>query len=350
MRPSQILFLFSALSLGSPLAPAGPPLVEVPFLLPELNDAAKPTNALADMTKALETMQSQFFNHKSGTYPTGINWTRAVFGTYLAACTRSLSAHKSHRHLADRYFAEVVAFYFGQDMGLRHEAFDDILWVVLQWLEAVNMVDYRVGSFSDGEWTGAEWKDAFAARALEFYKLAGRGWDETLCHGGMIWSPWLEPYKNAITNELYISASVAMYLYHPDRNPVHLENAKKAHTWLANSNMQNKQGLYTDGFHISKLNAPPEAGEKLCDSRDEQVYTYNQGVLLSGLRGLAEATGVKDYLEEGFKLIDAVVTSEGKVGEIVRDGILTEKCDPESRCSQNGHTFKGLPYSISIRR
>lgn len=182
----------------------------------------------------------------------------------------------------------------------------------------------------------------FAARAKEFYTIAENGWDDALCGGGMIWSPWLEPYKNAITNELYISASVGMYLYHPDRNASHLASALKAYAWLKRSGMQNVQGLYTDGFHISRLNEPPEAGEKVCDKRDEMVYTYNQGVLLSGLRGLAEATGERVYLEEGFELVGAVVTSEGRVGEIVRDGVLTEKCDPRSGCSQNGQTFKGI--------
>ena len=31
----------------------------------------------------------------------------------------------------------------------------------------------------------------------------------------MSWNPYLEPYKNAITNELFISASIGMYLYFP---------------------------------------------------------------------------------------------------------------------------------------
>lgn len=341
MRPSQLLLAFSALCLGSTLALALAATDEIPLVLPD-KDAAK-SSPLDTMAVALATLQDQFFSFQAGTYPTGIDWTRAVLGTLLAASTNSLSASRSHRALSNRYFAQVVSFFYGQDdVGLKQQAFDDILWVVLQWLEAVKMIDFRTATFPSSAWTGVEWKPTFAQRALEFYELAETGWDEALCGGGMVWSPWLEPYKNAITNELFISASVSMYLYHPQRNVTYLDNAKKGYNWLKQSNMQNAHGLYTDGFHISRLNDPPEAGEKKCDERDEMVYTYNQGVLLSGLRGLAEATEDRTYLEEGFELINAVITSEGQVGEIVRDGILTEKCDPESYCSQNGHTFKGI--------
>lgn len=344
MRPSTLLPLLllpSALStpLQNPLL-----LLTTTTTTPANDDAAPPPRgqALTAMTSALTTLQSHFFTHTTGTYPSGINWTRAVLGTLLAASTRTLSTSPAHRALSHHYLSELIAVFYGQDMHLKREAYDDILWVVLQWLEALKTLSYRTDAFPAGEWAGDEWRPAFADRALEFYELANRGWDESLCRGGMIWSPWLEPYKNAITNELYVAASVGMYLYHPAHDRRWLENAKKAHAWLDASGMRNKQGLYTDGFHISRLNAPPEAGEKVCDKRDEMVYTYNQGVLLSGLRGLAEVTGERAYLEEGFALVDAVVGSEGKVGEIVVGGILTEKCDPEGRCSQNGHTFKGI--------
>jgi len=144
---------------------------------------------------------------------------------------------------------------------------------------------------------------------------------------------WLEPYKNAITNQLYISASISMFLHHPypARNQTYLWNAIRAHEWLTSSNMTNAGGLYTDGFHVSNL----RAGGKQCDKRDEMVYTYNQGVLLSALRGLAEATDDEKYILEGLELVDSVLKSEGSVGELVFDGVLTEKCDPGGYCSQN---------------
>lgn len=304
--------------------------------------SARPS-ALDNFAAALATLQDRFFSIAVGTYPSGIDWTRAVTGTLLAASTTSLSLRESHRALSDHYFGHLIAFFYGQDdASLKTQAFDDILWVVLQWLEAIKTLDARTATFPSSSWTGAEWRDPFAQRALEFYNLAEAGWDTLLCGGGMVWSPWLEPYKNAVTNELFVAASIGMYLHHPHHNATHLANAHAAHAWLAASGMQNAHGLYTDGFHVSRLRAPPEAGEKRCDVRNEMVYTYNQGVMLSGLRGLAEATGERAYLEEGFALVDAVRSSEGVVGEIVHAGVLTEKCDPAGRCSQDGQTFKAV--------
>lgn len=344
MRPSKLLLLLPTLALGSPFvrAPAGGAR-EIPLLLPPSDSQSTKPSDLDNVATALATLQDRFFSPATGTYPTGIDWTRAVVGTLLAASTASLSASVPHRALSDHYLSQLIAAFYGQnDASLKQQAFDDILWVVLQWLEAVKTLDARIALFPESAWTGAEWRAPFAQRALEFYTLAETGWDTLLCGGGMVWSPWLEPYKNAVTNELFVAASIAMYQHHPSHNATHLANAHTGHRWLTASAMQNAHGLYTDGFHVSRLRAPPEAGEKRCDVRNEMVYTYNQGVLLSGLRGLAEATGERAYLEEGFALVDAVRSSEGAVGEVVRAGVLTEKCDPAARCSQNGQTFKAV--------
>ncbi|KAI5780001.1 glycosyl hydrolase family 76-domain-containing protein [Geopyxis carbonaria] len=320
MARFRILFLnLILLSSYSPTITASPD--QVP-LLPKSHDT-KTVGALNDLK-------------------TAIDWTAAVLGTVLAAATATFSI--PDYDLSNKYLTQLVSFYFGQNAeSLKLQAYDDILWVVLNWLEGVKTIDHRISntaSLPAGASTGEEWKAPFAQRAYDFYQIAHEGWDTTLCGGGMVWSPWLEPYKNAITNELYISASVSMYLYHPypARNQTYLDNAILAHKWLLASNMTDAAGLYTDGFHVTNL----KYGGNKCDIRDEMVYTYNQGVLLSGLRGLAEATGNEAYLSEGIALIDNVFNSQGSYGELMLYGILTEKCDPGGYCSQNGQTFKGI--------
>jgi hypothetical protein len=181
----------------------------------------------------------------------------------------------------------------------------------------------------------------------------------------MIWNPRLEPYKNAITNELYIAASISMYRYFPgsvydgtpSRDPRHLQAAIEGYKWLMNVNMTNDKGLYVDGYHINR-NIP---GNVECDVRDEMVYTYNQGVILTGLRGLFGATGAPSYVEDGHNLIRSVIKATGwdiTKGEPVDDapppgelppwhgigrgGILEESCDASGTCSQDGQTFKGI--------
>ena len=188
----------------------------------------------------------------------------------------------------------------------------------------------------------------------------------------MLWNSYGIPYKNAITNQLYISASVAMYLYFPGDNntspflvdgvqqydlgtagpfdPIYLQAAVDAYDWLSNSNMTNSRGLYMDGFHLSNW----KSNGTMCDVPNTMVYTYNQGVLLSGLRGLWESTGEEFYLTDGHRLVRHVMNATGWQYEdarpnnstrwagIGRNGILEELCDSTGLCSQDRQTFKGI--------
>lgn len=222
-------------------------------------------------------------------------------------------------------------------------------------------------------WHGNHWVEAFAYRQRTFWELATNGWGEDLCNGGMNWNPRHWTYKNAITNELWIAASAKMYLDYPGdgiagtwseenhlagRNRTFLEAAMKGYEWLMNVNMTNDAGLFVDGFHISNQ----DKNNTKCDVRDEMVFTYNQGVLLTGQRALWEATGGVAFLKDGHHLIQSVIKATGwdlKQGGPVdkvsrgklppwhglgRGGIIEEACDVTARCSQNGHTFKGIYF------
>lgn len=380
-------------------------------------------------------MQDEYFTLWLGKWTTAIDWTAAVMGTYLAATLSSLSQsvdytvpgifHKSSRLDGDaqmvenevnKYFAQSISYYFGEDyFAIRMQAFDDMLWVVLGWLESIQFIEshsdtHYPASDLDGktkgksaDWYGSQFTPSFGHRARVFYELAEEGWDWRLCGGGMTWNPRLLPYKNAITNQLFISASISMYLHFPgdencspflsqhdrkhprtgelydecDKNvrgqydPVYLANALNGHEWLQHSGMINKQGLYVDGFHIEGYRW--NHSKTTCDERNEMVYTYNQGVILSGLRGLWEATGNISYLEDGYRLVDNVIRATGWTAPdtfstassadqppqekepdknkstsfsdwsgIGNNGILTELCDPSGSCNQDAQTFKGI--------
>ena len=368
---------------------------------------------LEDMFTALHDMQNVYFERWVGTWPEGIDWTRAVMGTHIAATLRTLSdeldleysskppkCSVKKENVISGYFADLVAYYFAEDVfSIRNQAYDDMLWVVLGWLESIQLVKDQNKRLlmqdgtggEDDVWYGQRWTPAFAHRARVFWELAAKGWDTKLCGGGMLWNPRLLPYKNAITNQLFIAASVSMFLHFPgDQNsspfgapggtyldrranhngewpphdPIFAKTAQNAHAWLTSSNMTNAQGLYADGFHISGYGSgSPNTN---CDERDEMVYTYNQGVILSGLLGLFQATGNEAYLHEGHTLIQNVVKATGY--DLTRDipidddlershyhmghlppwrglgraGILEEACDVLGTCSQDGQTFKGI--------
>ena len=360
--------------------------------------------AFPALLDALDVMQSHFFELWLGTWPDAIEWTAAVMGTQVSASLDAITRSSDYNsaqgasglvgnatigeNLINHYFTHLVTFYFGENsLALRGQAFDDMLWVVLGWLEAIKLVTaHSELHYTPAEeteqlntwWYGKQFIPSFAHRVRVFYELASRGWDKSLCGGGMIWSPKLAPYKNAITNQLYISASVSMYLYFPGddnpspfvanrrnllngqpppaeaNDPKYLEAAVEAYQWLTGSNMTNSRGLYVDGFHIHgwRGGSNGSIGSGQCDVRDEKVYTYNQGVLLSGLRGLWEATGTTSYLEDGHDLIRNVISATGwhtrntddrrRWAGIGRNGILEETCDANGTCSQDGQTFKGI--------
>jgi hypothetical protein len=353
---------------------------------------------LEDMRKALEVMQSTWFELWVGAWPTSIDWTGAVLNTHVVATLSSLSkaldvTKRSHNqddlgmnavstveNELNLFFAQTTAYYFGENaFALRNEAFDDMLWVFLGWLESVKFINthsrlhYRPVMEQSKPWHGSQYIDAFAHRARVFYDLASHGWDTKLCGGGMVWNPYKLPYKNAITNQLFITASVSMYLYSPgDKNtspfmsedkdeayahdPKYLEAAIAGYEWLANSNMTNAQGLYVDGFHIKDWGKNHSIGTGQCDERNEMVFTYNQGVVLSGLRGLWEATGNSTYLGDGHSMVRNTIAATGWLLDraaavsheewqgLGRAGIIEDICDSNANCDQDAHTFKGIYF------
>lgn len=275
------------------------------------------------------------------------------------------------------------------------QANDDILWVVLGWLEAIKF--FRLQSnlhfhvlpdkFQDCDrlpddldaalhtlpWHGFRWMCRFAERAREFWVIASKGWGTSVCSGGMNWDGRRSMYKNAITNELWIAASVALHEQVPDMsvngsiadlveevwpkgNPVWLTAAMEGYKWLKAVNMTNDLGLFVDGYHIS---AWSWMNDRKCDMRNDAVYTYNQGVLLSGLRGLWAAKGNGIFLDDGHALLKSVMVATGwdagrdrpwdvKSGQlppwqgIGRGGFLEEACDAHGDCGQDAQTFKGI--------
>jgi len=355
--------------------------------------------ALADMLDALQVMQETYFDIFTGTWPSAIDWTSAVMGTHVSAALSSIvssldapsvsacSDLLKWQNLIDRYFTQTTVFYFGENaFALRNQAYDDMLWVVLGWLENIkftemyslkhwNSLPTRLEGRSEPGWHGLQFSPMAAHRARIFYDLASKGWDESLCGGGMNWNPYLTPYKNAITNELFAAASIGMYLYFPGDNnsspyldasnsgrrkrfgkahdPVYLENAIKSYKWLQESHMRSSvSGLYQDGFHILGWHRYPNGttnpGTGKCDQLNTMVYTYNQGVLLSACRGLWMATGARSYLYDGHALVDSVVRATGWPNDglawrgLGRAGVMEEFCDHGGFCSQDGQTFKGI--------
>lgn len=348
---------------------------------------------LNDMVNALDALQIEYWDDFRGTWPDAIDWTAAVLGTHLPASLKTISRtnplplglQDQRENLIDSYFDDLNNFYYGQAwFSILFQAYDDMLWVVLGWLEAVTFVHEHAARWHGNDtrpWFGSTHIEAYAFRSRYFWEAAEKGWDEELCGGGMTWNPRLTPYKNTITNQLWIAASASMYLHYPGdsqdtallvslrsatpagEEPKHkpheekyLRAAVKGYDWLMASNMTNKQGLFVDGYHIAGWRDDKHQGTKKCDVRDETVYTYNQGVLLTGQRGLWQATGNDTYLQHGHQLIRSVIAATGwnlasstasehlEWQGLGRLGVLEDHCDFNGDCSADSQTFKGIYF------
>ena len=341
----------------------------------------------SEFQDTLATMQDTYFN---GTYwPTTIQWIGAFLATLLAASERSFTdvliefkgnvpdGHTSAASIKSEiasYYRQIEGYYGGEDTNqIFDAAYDDAQWVVLEWLEAIKFVNQYDG-YAQSDLGQAD-VAKFAHRAHIFYNIVQNQFDTSLCGGGLTWNPALAPYKNAITNELFIDSSIGMYLYFPGDNdtdpypsatylsttnttlpalptlqahdPLLLSNAIKEYQWFKTHNFTNAQGLIVDGFHISD-------NQTTCDERDEMVYTYNQGVLLSGVRSLWEVTGDISYLSDGYALINLVINATGwnarsasEAGQwagLGRNGIMEDYCDAPANCSQDAQIFKGIYF------
>jgi len=191
---------------------------------------------------------------------------------------------------------------------------DDAGWIVLAlW----KIADYK----------GARGQDTtpYLNAASKIYDIIAGQWDNT-CGGGVWWST-AHTYKNAITNELFLLISANGYLR--NRNPTYLANAQKTWNWLKSSGMRNSAGLWNDGLDFNT-----------CLNNGQTTWTYNQGVIASGLANLFAATGDSTLLDE------AEITLDATIRNLVTNNILRESCDNAvsggAVCNQDQQLFKGL--------
>jgi len=191
--------------------------------------------------------------------------------------------------------------------SFRNWAYDDSGWWAMAWLKAYDL--FHVASYLT------------TAQKIFDYMLKN-GWDDH-CNGGMNWMR-NHPYKNAVTNELFILLAARLASHQTDtaRRAYYLGWSIKGYNWLAQSGMLNDDHLYNDGLDH-------------CINNKGNTWTYNQGVILAAEKELFTLTGDKDYLESAHKTALACMRIVAD-----KDSILTDKLgkDAGPDCPQ----FKGI--------
>ena len=191
--------------------------------------------------------------------------------------------------------------------GFINDYFDDNLWWALAWVTACDL-------------TGDERYRA-AAQAIFAHSLGG--WDDT-CGGGLWWNEKRD-YKNAITNELFLTLAALLAARVPGKQE-YRDWAARAWEWLLGSGLIGPSGLVNDGLTAA------------CVNNGDTTWTYNQGVIVGGLAVLHDITADGGYLAQAEAIATAALRDL-----TVPPGILAEPGKQPRRGRDHDHAqFKGI--------
>jgi predicted alpha-1,6-mannanase (GH76 family) len=191
--------------------------------------------------------------------------------------------------------------------------------------------------FDDNGWWTLAWVRAYELTGRKRYLDASQrifdnmttGWDET-CGGGLWWNRDRK-YKNAIPNELFLTAAARLHQLSPSAGSRYLDWALREWDWFSASGMIGRSGLVNDGLTAD------------CTNNGKPTYTYNQGVILGGLGDLYEVTGDAAYLRSGERIADAALRVLTTPGSADYSGILIEPGEAGmSGRRGDGSQFKGV--------
>src|SRR5262249_6149062 len=150
------------------------------------------------------------------------------------------------------------------------------------------------------------------------------GWDESTCGGGVWWAK-AGSYKNAVTNELFLSvaAHLANRVSDPELQATYVDWANREWQWFSQSGMINAQHLINDGLTTN------------CQNNGQTTWTYNQGVILGGLAELYQQNPDPSLRQATQNIAWATINQLADA-----NGILHESCEPT--CNGDRVQFKGI--------
>ncbi|KAH3944897.1 hypothetical protein HBI56_152430 [Parastagonospora nodorum] len=367
-----------------------------------LFDASEELKARDETLEALHNLQGIFFKPWLGTWRGVEQWQTAFLVSCLAGVILSLSEDITETtqlktiNAIERYFTSITSAFLKQNVDdMIINAHDDKLWVAVSWIEVARMIRiYSRRHYSDhsplridtnGDWHGTLWLPLMATRAVIFWQASTSDSDAFACQGGITWDPRRAEYKNSITNQLCMMTAIELHhslpqnwrntflneieesSFEPVNEGQHLRAAVAAHEWIAGADLTNENDVFVDGWHFV---ADGNSGQAVLGTRDESVFTYNQGVILGALRGLWDATAKPCFLEDGHKLIQSVIKSTGYdlandkpfknrvVHESMRiplwqglgrAGVLEDYCDISGNCTNDVKLYKAIFMHYFIR-
>ncbi|HVT70849.1 MAG TPA: glycoside hydrolase family 76 protein [Trebonia sp.] len=254
----------------------------------------------ARAASAVAVLQQRWYSRRTGLWRTAGWWNSANALTAVIRYARC-TGDQSYLGVIGNTFAAARR----RHRGYVNTFFDDNGWWALAWVAAYDLTGDR--------------RYLAAAQTIFAHNLGG--WDGA-CGGGLWWNEDRR-YKNAITNELFLTLAALLHQRAPDGQH-YLDWALREWEWLRASGLIGPSGLVNDGLTAA------------CANNDGTTWTYNQGVILGGLAALYEITGDDGYLRQGEVIADAALRLLAGPG-----GILAEPCE-RSRCDGDQTQFKGI--------
>lgn len=207
----------------------------------------------------------------------------------------------AYQRTGDDSYRRAVLTWFERHGGRRSHFYDDDGWYLNAWLRGY-------------EATGDE--RLLAQARTDFADLL-TGWDGT-CGGGLWWRKD-RVYKNAITNALFLTAAARLTRLSPNDAG---DWAARAWRWFDGIGLINADHLVNDGLDA-------------CRNNNGTTWTYNQGMVISGLVELSRATGDSAPLDRARQVARAALAHLAGA-----DGILREPSEPA--CDRDQEIFKGI--------
>jgi predicted alpha-1,6-mannanase (GH76 family) len=248
------------------------------------------------------TALMQFYSFGSGNWPSG--WWQSANALTATIDYMTRSRRSTYSYVIAQTFNSLRNAHGG---NFTNEFLDDTGWWGLAWTRAY-------------DYTG---NHAYLQMAETDADHMARSWNGT-CGGGVWWTTPAAnraPYKNAITNELYLKLNAALH-NRLAGDTLYLGRARAEWSWFRASGMINSQNLVNDGLNSS------------CANNRGTTWTYNQGVVLGGLAELYTATG------DGSLLATAGAIANAATSRLTVSGILVDPCS--ASCGGDGSSFKGI--------
>ncbi|MCX6107380.1 MAG: discoidin domain-containing protein [Proteobacteria bacterium] len=198
---------------------------------------------------------------------------------------------------------------------------DDEAWWALTWIKAYDLTHQA----------------HYLAIAKTIFADIATHWDDH-CGGGVWWKKD-HKYKNAITNELFLTLASRLHLRTPgDSGPGSFRDwADREWQWFQKSGMISSDRLIVDGLN------------EQCHPVG-QTFTYNQGVILGGLVDYARVSGNRQLLQDAHSIATAAITKLIDASGILRDSNEVAKSDSADQPQFKGIFMRNLAYLYDQRR